>query len=311
MEDAGLLKDSPDAYPSDDPWGDDRGRVWINLSGDDMTNWNSMVGIATSIVGQQYTYNAYPKLVGSISESNAWLWVALNSNSFVTSIMYHMGIDPATHMPTNLGVTPGDNTLLDIAGGHTLSANSWFSDIFAGDGADTVNGNSAKNYLFGGSGADVLNGGAGDDILSGGLNADLLNGDDGDDILFGNGTGPDWLRGGNGSDVLYGSAGTDTFDFDALAESVNDPNFISDRIYNFEDGIDRIDLFTIDADPNTPGNQSFQFIGTSAFTGVGQIKYATTSAVTAVFVNGVGPGGAEMKIVIQGVFALTADDFVL
>ena len=125
--------------------------------------------------------------------------MALNSNSFVTSIMYHMGIDPATHEPSNLAVTSGNNTPLDIAGGHTLSADSWFSDIFAGDGADTVNGDGNQNYLFGGSGNDILNGSGGDDILSGGQNTDTLNGGTSNDILFGNSAGVDiagrkWLR---------------------------------------------------------------------------------------------------------------------
>jgi Ca2+-binding RTX toxin-like protein len=271
-----------------------------------------MAGIANSIISQKYAYNTFARLPGgSFSESEAHLWVALNSNSFVTSIMYHMGIDPAANMPTNLGVTPGDNTLLDIAGGHTLTVGSWFTDIFAGDGADTVTGNADQNYLFGGSGNDILNGGDGDDILSGGQNADILNGGAGDDILFGNNAGADTLRGGGGSDDMYGSAGVDTFDYNALAESAFDPGFFADEIFNYAAGSDRIDLRTIDANPDLAGNQAFAFVGGETFTAVGQIRFINTSIDTRVFINGVGPGGADMLIRIDGIHAITEVDFLL
>ena len=271
-----------------------------------------MTGIANSIVDQHYIYNDFARFSGSFSESEAWLWVASNSNSFVISIMYHMGIDPATHMPTNLGVTPGDNTLLDIAGGHTLSTGSWFSDIFAGDGADVVNGNGGQNYLFGGSGQDIINGGGGDDMLSGGANADTLNGNDGDDILFGNDAGADVLRGGMGYDQLFGSSGGDRFDFDALAES-GASDSPADRIYEFEAGVDHIDLSTIDANPDVAGNQAFAFIGQSAFSAVGQVRFvhSSTQSLTFVYVNGIGAGGADMYIRIAGTFDLISSDFIL
>lgn len=305
-----FLQNSSDLYTADDPWGDQRGGTNIDVA-DDETTWSSMVGIANSILTQNYTYNSFGRVTGSFSESEASLWVALNSNSFVTSIMHHMGIDPATHMPTNLGLTPGDNTLLDIAGGHTLSADSWFSDIFAGDGADTVNGNAGSNYLFGGSGNDILNGGGGNDTLSGGSNADVLSGEDGNDVLFGNDNGADLLRGGLGSDLLYGSAGVDTFDFDSLDDAPYDLGIVTDRIYNFEPGIDRIDLRAIDADPDVSGNQAFLFVGAGSFTAVGQVRYVTNTGATVVYVNGVGTGGADMEIWLKGVFTLTAGDFLL
>lgn len=305
-----LLQDSADLYPPEDPWGDERGRTWIDLPDDDIA-WSSMANIATAIIGQQYDYNAYPRVSGGFSESEAWLWVALNSNSLVVSIMHHMGIDPATHMPTNLGITPGDNTLLDIAGGHSLSVDSWFTDIFAGDGADTVNGGSGNDYLFGEGGNDTLNGGGGDDVLSGGKVADVLNGGDGNDILFGNNSGVDKLNGGADSDKLYGSEGVDTFDYNAVSDSLYIQDFVTDRIYGFEQATDRIDLQTIDADPGSGGNQAFTFIGNSAFTGVGQVRYTNTASATRVYVNADGVSAADMYIWIQGVFTLTTAGFLL
>ena len=90
------------------------------------------------------------------------------------------------------------------------------------------------------------------DVRAGDAN-DTLTGGHGDDSLFG-GLGADTLTGGAGNDVfLYRSAG------DSAASA-------TDLIKDFGAG-DKIDLTTIDADSLTDGNQSFSFIGASAFSG--------------------------------------------
>ena len=88
-------------------------------------------------------------------------------------------------------------------------------------------------------------------------------------------------------------------------------DFVADRIYNFEQGVDRIDLRTIDADPATGGNQAFAFNGDAPFTGVGQVRCLTTASATRVYVTADEVSGADMLIWIDGVFTLTAADFLL
>ena len=94
--------------------------------------------------------------------------------------------------------------------------------------------------MFGGIGNDRMEGGTGADYLDGGRNIDILFGGDGDDALRG-GRGRDTIDGGEGDDNLYGGSSplgdgaVDTFVFAATANG-------RDRIKDFEDGLDQLDL---------------------------------------------------------------------
>jgi Ca2+-binding RTX toxin-like protein len=250
-------------------------------------------------------------LTGSPTEATAFEFTALNSNSFITSILYHTGFDPAANMPTNLGVTPGLETLLDIAGAHSLSAAGYFSDIAAGDGDDTVTGDGFANDLFGGSGADRIAGGNGNDLLFGDTGNDVLNAGSGADNLFG-GPGNDALFGSGDVDFMWGGAGIDRFDFNAITES-GVTGAASDFIRDFQVGTDRIDLSTIDANSLASGNQAFTFIGSSAFTALGQARAVVNLAgtLTIVSLNVQGNTAADMIIRFEGDLSFTASDFIL
>jgi Ca2+-binding RTX toxin-like protein len=78
--------------------------------------------------------------------------------------------------------------------------------------------------MDGGTGDDILNARSGDDDLDGGAGADVLRGHEGADSL----------DGGAGNDTLVGGDDADRFVF-AGANG-------ADRIVDFQDGIDRIDL---------------------------------------------------------------------
>lgn len=78
------------------------------------------------------------------------------------------------------------------------------------------------------AGANVLQGNDGDNLLSGGA---------GKDRLFG-GLGDDRLRGGAGNDQLSGEEGADVFVFDRRGGR--------DLVYDFTDGVDRLDLSAFD-----------------------------------------------------------------
>ncbi|MEM6381985.1 MAG: calcium-binding protein [Pseudomonadota bacterium] len=116
----------------------------------------------------------------------------------------------------------------DISRGH--AGNDFIS---SGSGNDTLEGGNDNDSLFGGSGHDTLLGGAGDDFLQAGGNDDVLFGGSGNDTLEGR-EGADLLNGGAGSDDLTGGAYADTFVFA--------PGFGNDRVTDFEDNLDQLDL---------------------------------------------------------------------
>ncbi|MBE9127752.1 VCBS repeat-containing protein, partial [Coleofasciculus sp. LEGE 07081] len=105
--------------------------------------------------------------------------------------------------------------------------------LYGDDGNDTIYGDAGNDILYGGEGIDTLYGGEGSDRLYGDNGNDILLGDMGNDILYG-GAGDDLINGGEGSDRLYGNAGIDTF---VLASGMG-----TDTIYDFEDGIDLLQL---------------------------------------------------------------------
>lgn len=107
-------------------------------------------------------------------------------------------------------------------------------ELFGGIDDDTLSGGKGADRLFGGDGIDDLNGGADNDRLNGGAGDDILDGSSGNDVLKG-GSGQDVLIAGTGNDKLWGGADADMFIF-------NEDNVGTDRIKDFEDGVDQIDL---------------------------------------------------------------------
>jgi Ca2+-binding RTX toxin-like protein len=91
-------------------------------------------------------------------------------------------------------------------------------------GVEDVVGTAQADEIFGNSGSNRLNGGSGDDILDGRGGSDILTG----------GSGRDILKGGFGNDILKGGPGRDRFVFDL--------NGGTDKIKDFEDNLDRLDL---------------------------------------------------------------------
>lgn len=103
----------------------------------------------------------------------------------------------------------------------------------------------------------------------------------------------------------------DTFDFNKVTESGTTAG-TRDRIVDFEDGIDKIDLHDIDAMTFKKGNQNFHFIA-GAFTSAGGEVHAFVNGAgnTVIEVNTDHDKAAEMSIVVLGTPTITAADFVL
>lgn len=177
----------------------------------------------------------------------------------------------------------------------------------------------AGNDLFdGGAGNDLICGGEGFDTLIGGTGNDILYGGSGNDLIYG-GDGTDVITGGAGVDTLGGGLGSDTFVFQSVTDSGTKAGQID--VINFFTvapghpwAIDRIDLSAIDAvAASATSNEAFAYIGTAAFTGLGQVRAVQVGADTHIEVNNAGSLAADMKILLTQFTAtqLGAEDFVL
>jgi Ca2+-binding RTX toxin-like protein len=209
--------------------------------------------------------------------------------------------------------------------------------VYGSDYADALYGSAGANVLVGGGGNDYLNGldgndtqygHAGNDFVDGGSGNDILYGDAGDDSVHG-GDGDDHLNGGDGNDVLWGGAGHDTstggsdagidiFAFESAA------NADGDLITDFRDlDSDKIDLSLIDARESPPnagdqaftpaniGDQAFTWIGTDAFSGVGQLRYYQSGLNTYIQGSTDSDTVAEFTIETTGLMNFGQYDFIL
>lgn len=165
-----------------------------------------------------------------------------------------------------------------------------------------------ENLYGANAGNDTLVGNGGDNRVLGFGGDDLIFGHNGDDVLIGM-QGNDTLSGGEGADTLTGGAGADTFDFNAVSESAGAAR---DTVQDFgTGGNDRIDLSTIDANTGLAGNQTFVFVGAAGFTGAGgEIRFATNGTDGFVLGDVDGNGVADLNILLQGVTAIAAADFI-
>jgi Ca2+-binding RTX toxin-like protein len=139
---------------------------------------------------------------------------------------------------------------------------------------------------------------------------DTLFGDRGNDTLFG-GTGNDRLFGGLGRDLLSGQGGADRFAFLTTSES---PSSLAqaDRILDFSFAAgDRVDLRGIDAKAATAFNDQFSFIGTSAFSAAGQVRFQVVGSETRLFLNTDADAAAEAMIRVSGAHAVNGSWFLL
>ena len=127
----------------------------------------------------------------------------------------------------------GTDVLLGQAGSDYLFGGAGFDYLYGGDETDVLVGNGDTDVLYGERGVDWLYGGAGVDWLLGGDDADMMFGEADPDLLFG-GNGNDWLDGGAGNDWFWGGSGADRF--------VSTGTWGHDVIFDYQDGIDRIDF---------------------------------------------------------------------
>ncbi len=237
---------------------------------------------------------------------------------------------------------PGDDTILggkdaDLAfgeDGHDVFLGGGAIDMaFGGDGhdilsggaeTDFLNGNNGRDRLDGGAGddslsgddgRDSLHGGAGNDYLSGDFGRDRLNGGDGDDRLVG-GQGRDTLIAGAGEDRLIGGGGADLVALgapdasrDAILFTAEDLRDGGDTVAGFETGMDVVDLYHIDTDPDRRGDQSFAW-GDRRAVAMG-LWWSQDGEDVLVHVDRTGDAVADHSFRMTGLDRLGAADFLL
>lgn len=163
--------------------------------------------------------------------------------------------------------------------------------VFGGDENDVFDASGANYtvYLIGARGNDTLTGGNAVDVLLGYDDQDVLNGGGSTDWLYG-GKGSDRLNGGAGDDFLIGGDGTGAdgaIDFYEFSD-----NWGTDRIYEFDDGIDIIDMTQVS------GLNSFSQLTITDVTGGAAITYG-------------GSPGSVIYVIGITASQLTAADFWL
>ncbi len=212
----------------------------------------------------------------------------------------------------------GDDQVLGGDGSDTVQG-GFDNDLVSGDaGNDFVDGGSGNDKVYGGAGKDTMFGSDGEDFMNGQTGNDIINGGNGNDLMFG-GAGNDYMTGGLGNDLLDGSTGkdfmiggggADTFVFRALTES---QTLNPDTIYDFVHGVDKIDVFFINAKAASSGDQKFNYIGDHSFSNAGQIKshFDAAQNITIVSFNTDNDSAAEMTINLTGHITLSSNDFVL
>ncbi|HXG78477.1 MAG TPA: M10 family metallopeptidase C-terminal domain-containing protein, partial [Methyloceanibacter sp.] len=302
------------------------------------------IGVITPMTGNDNLFNL-GMIIGAISLDTGDDLYDGRSGTISGSINMGAGADRVLGGDGIEFVVGGDGRdTVDLGGGEdTFFANAGADDgddtIDGGLGSDTYDASSATSAVIvdldeglasGASiGMDQLHnvenaiGSSAGDTLIGNELANLLRGQDGADFLFGF-SASDTIEGNAGADMLVGGLGRDfmsgggldgemdLFDFNSIAES-GLVGATRDRILDFEDGVDKIDLSTIDAKSFQAGNQAFKFIGAAAFTSAGgQIRASVTAqGNTLIQLNIDKDKLAEMSILVVGEPALTAADFVL
>jgi RTX calcium-binding nonapeptide repeat (4 copies)/Glycosyl hydrolase family 12 len=263
------------------------------------------------------------RYVGQDVSATVWFEAAVTSGpdkrpSYIALVVDGGQLDGSIDMAAMLrflvrkGLVDGDDYLSCVELGPELQRGAGFLTLNSLDythsryaitaGADSLIGTDTGDMVDGRGGNDTIRGAAGWDRLSGNTGDDWLVGGRGNDRLDG-GAGADSLQGGAGDDSLTGAAGADRFLWYYASKG--------DVITDFATG-DRIDLRAIDSDTGRTGNQTFDFIGSAAFTGTaGDLRSVISGGQTRILADIDGDRQADLIITLDNAVALRATDVLL
>lgn len=203
------------------------------------------------------------------------------------------------------------DVVVELIGEGTDHVYTFFATYVLSDHVENLTYHGADDPALDFTGSNVGNilvGKANDDRLDALGGADELRGEAGNDVLLG-GSGDDLLIGGSGADLLTGGTGGDLFRF---FDGHSGTGAQADKITDFVNVVDKIDLRDVDANSGVAGNQAFSWIGTAAFSGTaGELRYAFDGTDTRLQADYTGDGVADFEIVFTGSLTLFATDFYL
>lgn len=236
----------------------------------------------------------------------------------------------------------GNDVLTGDIGTDRLHGGDDNDRLYGAAGNDEIFGDLGDDRMDGGIGADYMAGGLGDDLYlvnssgdrvieaaDGGTRDQMVadtghiilaanveigrvtgnlalkvTGNSGDNILYGN-SNNNYITGGGGCDQLVGGGGADCFDFNSVMDARS-----GDTIVDFQDGLDYIDLRTIDANTRIAGNQDFTFVDTREFSGAGaELRWDNSGRHVIVEADVNGDAIADMSIVIRNLSSFGWGDF--
>lgn len=236
----------------------------------------------------------------------------INGGSGIDTYDFSDSID---NIYINLDIVGHDFGIFVPGAGFQPAKTAWGGSV-ADSGHDTVTG---FENVKGGSGDDHIFGTAGANVLEGGDGINNFFAYGGNDTLIG-GADLDVLVGGAGRDRLIGGGGGDFFSFASKGDS-GITRATRDFIVDFQDGIDMIDLFHIDANTtNGAGNDAFVYLNGNStttpgatFTGVaGQLRSYLTAEGHVIEGDVNGDIKADFSIAVGGFAAtFTSADFFL
>ena len=140
-----------------------RGTRIIKTGGDSLGTWSDMAQYATEIAEQQFPYLGASWPFG--------VYPTLNSTSFITTLLWTIGLDINYVMPFGVRNSPGTGTILGTTHNDNITTGGNLLTVAGGFGEDNLHGSDNLIYLdklYGGDDNDTVYWSHGENIIHGG-----------------------------------------------------------------------------------------------------------------------------------------------
>jgi len=279
-------------------------------------SWMDVNAPMISLVGTEDVYPGSSDISHRDRLDSFQLSPALDKYSILIAGADHEEMANGSDQAITMAVADAAATFLDAYANNSSSALSSLLDTetFVKNNSIVSEAYERAGLSQGGvaGGAGYVEGTSGDDDLEGLITNDSIFGFAGNDAILG-GPGDDAIEGGLGADAMTGGFGYDVFVYASIAES-GTTSQTRDKIMDFDDdGDDLIDLSAIDADATVPGDQTFVYIGSAAFSAPGQVRVVSAGSEVFVELSDDNDTAAEMVIEMPStpIAVVNSADFVL